>query len=146
MVQQVTNTREGRRRFAHRVAVRSLLALGTIITFLGVAFVIAAWTEDISIDRDIGGADAEVLAVDFSKTLVRFYTADGAEHVPQVGVLYPSGLAKGDVVRVEYRQDNPEQVRVAGRGAFITLLPVGLTLVGVWAVLVPAVWWVRRRV
>jgi len=146
VVQQVTNTREGRRRFVHRVAARSLLALGIVITFLGVTFVIAAWTEDISIDRDIGYADAEVLAVDYSKTLVRFYTADGAEHVPQVGVLYPSGLTTGDVVEVEYRLDNPEQVRVAGRGALITLLPVGLTLVGVWAVLVPTMWWLRRRV
>ena len=81
----------------------------------------------------------------FSRTLVRFYTADGAEHIPQVGVLYPAGLKVGDVVEVEYRQDNPELVRVAGRGAFVTLLPVGLTVLGVWAVLVPAVWWLRRR-
>jgi len=145
VVQQVTNVREGRRRFVHRVAVRSLLALGGIVTFLAVVLVVAAWTEDVSIDRDIGFVNAEVVSDDYSRTLVRFYTPDGAEHIPQVGVLYPSGLKVGDVVQVEYRQDNPEQVRVAGRGAFITLLPVGLTLLGVWAVLVPTVWWLRRR-
>ena len=61
--------------------------------------VVAAWTEDISIDGDIGFADAEVVSDDFSRTLVRFYTPDGAEHIPQVGVLYPSGLKVGDVRR-----------------------------------------------
>ena len=137
---------EARRRLIRRIAARSLLALGGVITFLGVVLVIAAWTEDISIDRDIGLADAEVVSDDYSRTLVRFYTQDGAEHIPQVGVLYPSGLKVGDVVEVEYRQDNPEQVRVAGRGAFVMLLPVGLTLLGVWAVLLPTVWWLRRRV
>jgi hypothetical protein len=124
---------------------RGLLALACVITFLGVVLVIAAWTEDISIDSDLGSADAEVVSDDFSRTLVRFYTPDGAEHIPEVGVLYPAGLKVGDTVEVEYRQDNPEQVRVAGRGAFVTLLPVGLTLVGAWAVIGPTVWWLRRR-
>ena len=105
---------------------------------------VAAWTEDISIDSDIGNADAEVVSDYFSRTLVRFYTPDGAEHLPQTGVLYPAGLKVGDVVEVEYPQDNPELVRVAGRGAFVTLLPVGLTVLVVWAVLVPTVWWLRR--
>lgn len=128
-----------------RWVTRGLLALASVITFLCVVLVVAAWTEDISIDGDIGYADAEVVSQNFSRTLIRFYTSDGAEHIPQVGVLYPSGLKVGDVVEVEYRQDNPELVRVAGRGAIVTLVPVGLTLLGVWAVIIPAVWWVRRR-
>jgi hypothetical protein len=142
VAQQVTNSRGP---LVRRWVSRGLLALGGIITFLGVVLVVAAWTEDISIDSDTGYADAEVLSDDFARTLVLFYTPDGAEHIPQVGVLYPAGLEVGDVVEVEYRQDNPELVRVAGRGAVVTLLPVGLTLVGVWAVVVPAVWWLRRR-
>jgi hypothetical protein len=142
VVQQVT---DDRRRVILRWVTRGLLALGGAVTFLAVVLVIAAWTEDISIDGDIGYADAEVVSENFSRTLVRFYTPDGAEHIPQTGVLYPSGLREGDVVEVEYRQDNPELVRVAGRGAVVTLLPVGLTVVGVWAVLVPTVWWLRRR-
>ena len=106
--------------------------------------VVAAWTEDISIDEDTGLVNAEVLDDTFTRTLVRFYTPDGAEHLPQVGVLYPAGLEVGDVVEVEYRQDNPELVRVAGRGALVTLLPVGLTILVVWAVLIPSVWALRR--
>lgn len=133
-----------RRRRLRRIASRVLLALGGVLTFLCVVFVVAAWTEDIAIDRNTGFANAEVVSDDVTRTLVRFYTPDGAEHVPQTGVLYPAGLNAGDVVEVEYRQDDPELVRVAGRGAVVTLLPVGLTLLAVWAVLVPSVWALRR--
>jgi hypothetical protein len=141
----VTQVTEGRKPLVRRWVTRGLLALGAAITFLGVVLVVAAWTEDIAIDGNTVRVDAEVVSDDFSRTLIRFYTPDGAEHIPQVGVLYPSGLKVGDVVEVEYNQENPELVRVAGRGAVVTLLPVGLTLLGVWAVLIPAVWWLRRR-
>jgi hypothetical protein len=137
---------DARWRLTRRVAARALLALGGIVTFLGVVLVVAAWTEDIAIDESIGYANAEVLDETFTRTLVRFYTPDGAEQIPQVGVLYPAGLDVGDVVEVEYRQDDPELVRVAGRGAVVTLLPVGLTILGVWAVLVPSIWALRRRI
>jgi uncharacterized protein DUF3592 len=144
VVQQVTNAPADRRRLVRRIAARSVLALGGVITFLCVALVVGAWTEDVSIDRNIGLANAEVVADSATRTLVRFYTPDGAEHIPQTGVLYPAGLNVGDVVEVEYRQDNPELVRVAGRSAVVMLLPVGLTLLGAWAVLIPAVWALRR--
>jgi hypothetical protein len=134
-----------RRRLIQRIVVRSLLAFGGIVTFLGVVLMVAAWTEDISIDEDIAHTKAEVLDDSFTRTLIRFYTPDGAEHIPQLGVLYPAGLEVGDVVEIEYRQDNPELARVAGRGAVVTLLPVGLTVLAVWAVLVPSVWALRRR-
>jgi hypothetical protein len=140
VTQQVT--REPR---ARGWVTRGLLAFAAVVTFLGVVLVVAAWTEDISIDDDMGRADAEVVSENFARTLVRFYTPDRAEHIPQTGVLYPSGLRVGDVVRVEYSQNNPELVRVANRGAVVTLLPVGLTVVVVWAVVVPSVWWLRRR-
>jgi hypothetical protein len=144
VVQQVTYTPAGRRRLTRRIVGRSLLALGAVITLLGVLLVVAAWTEDISIDKNIANADAEVVADSFSRTLVHFYTPDGAEHIPKT-VLYPAGLKVGDRIEIEYRQDNPELVRVGGRGAVVTLLPVGLTLLGVWAVLVPSLWWLRRK-
>jgi hypothetical protein len=145
VVQQVTYAPANRRRLIRRIAARSLLALGAVVTFLGVVLVVATWTEDISIDRNTGYANAEVVSDSFTRTLVRFYTPDGAEHIPQTGVLYPSGLQVNDVVEVEYRQDDPEVVRVAGRGAIVALLPVGLTVLAVWAVLIPSVWALRRR-
>jgi hypothetical protein len=142
VVQQVTDTRTP---LVRRWVRRGLLGIGCVITFLGVVLVVAAWTEDIKIDADTGLADAEVVVSDFSRTLVRFYTDDGAEHIPQVGVLYPAGLKVGDVIKVEYSQDDPDLVRVAGRGAVVTLLPVGSTLFGVWVVVGSTVWWLRRR-
>lgn len=142
VTQQLTGTR---RPPVRRWVTRGLLGLAGVITFLCVVLVVAAWTEDISIDDNIGAADAEVVSDEFARTLVRFHTQDGAEHIPQTGVLYPADLKVGDRVEVEYSKDNPELVRVAGRGAVVTLLPVGLTLVGVWALVVPAVWWLRRR-
>lgn len=136
---------EARRRLIRRIVARSLLAFGGVVTFLGVVLMVAAWTEDIAIDEDTALVNAEVLDDTFARTLIRFYTPDGAEHIPQVGVLYPAGLEVGQVVEVEYRQDNPDLVRVAGRGAVVTLLPVGLTIVAVWTVLVPSVWVLRSR-
>jgi hypothetical protein len=141
---QVTNVPADRRRLIRRLAVRGLLAVGVIVTFLGGVLVVAAWTEDISIERNIGVTNAEVVADSMTRTVVRFYTPDGAEHVPQTGVLYPSGLEVNDRVEVEFKQDNPELVRVAGRSAVVMLLPVGLTLLAVWAVLVPSIWALRR--
>lgn len=141
---QVTNAPADRRRLIRRFAVRGLVAVGVIVTFLSGVLVIAAWTEDASIERNIGVANAQVVADSATRTVVRFYTPDGAEHVPQTGVLYPAGLNVNDVVEVEFRQDNPELVRVAGRSAVVMLLPVGLTLLAVWAVLVPSIWALRR--
>jgi hypothetical protein len=145
VVQQVTDARRDRRPLIRRIGARVLLGFGAVVTFLAVVLVVAAWTEDIAINREVAIANAEVVSDSFTRTLVRFYTPDGAEHIPQVGVLYPAGLNVDDVVEVEYRKSNPEQVRVAGRGAVVTLLPVGLTVLGVWAVVVPSMWWLRRR-
>jgi hypothetical protein len=142
VTQQLTGTRGP---LVRRWVTRGLLGLAGVITFLCVVLVVAAWTEDISIDDNTVVTRAEVLSDDFTRTLVLFYTRDGAEHIPQTGVLYPADLKVGDRIQVEYSRDNPELVRVAGRGAVVTLLPVGLTLVGVWAVVVPVVWWLRRR-
>ena len=137
-------------RFADRmnvrqIAIRGLLAVGGLITVLGLLLVVAAWVEDGKIDSHTGHADAKVVSVTYQRTLVRYQTPDGAEHIPSVGVLYPEALEEGQVVRVEYDQRDPDLVRVAGRGASLTFLPVGTTVLASWAVLVPLVWWLRRR-
>ena len=60
--------------------------------------VVGAWTEDAKIDGHTGHAEAKVVSVSFQRTLVRYQTPDGAEHIPSVGVLYPEGLSEGDTV------------------------------------------------
>jgi Protein of unknown function (DUF3592) len=143
VVEQTAPTARGAR--AQRIAIKVLLAVGAVVTGLGLLLAIAAWTEDIRIDRHTGHADAEVVSVSFQRTLVRFQTPDGAEHIPPMGVLYPEALKEGQVVRVEYDQRNPDLVRVAGRGASLTLLPVGSTALATWIVVIPVTLWLRRR-
>jgi hypothetical protein len=127
-----------------RIATWALLTAGGIITALGLLLVVAAWLEDAKIDRHTGSTTAKVVSVTFQRTLVRFQTPDGAEHIPSVGILYPEALEEGQVVSVEYDLTNPDLVRVAGRGVYITLLPVGSTVLITWVVVVPVVWWLRR--
>lgn len=142
VVEQVVPARRER---ARRIAVRVLLSVGALVTGLGLLLMVAAWTEDAKIDKSTGRANAEVVSVSFQRTLVRFQTPDGAEHIPSVGVLYPEALEEGQTVQVEYDQRDPELVRVAGRGAALTLLPVGTTVLATWVIVVPVVWWLRRN-
>jgi hypothetical protein len=142
VVEQVVPARGLR---ARRIAVRVLLSVGALVTGLGLLLTVAAWTEDAKIDESAGRANAEVVSVSFQRTLVRFQTPDGAEHIPSVGVLYPEALEEGQTVQVEYDQRDPELVRVAGRGAGLTLLPVGTTVLATWVIVVPVVWWLRRN-
>jgi hypothetical protein len=130
---------------ARRIATWALLSAAGILTGLGLLLIVAAWTEDAKIDGHTGHTSAKVVSVTFQRTLVRFFTPDGAEHIPSVGVLYPEALEEGQTVLVEYDQTNPDLVRVAGRGASLTVLPVGSTVLITWLVVVPAVWWLRRR-
>jgi hypothetical protein len=144
-MEQVAPPAPVRRTPTRRIALRVVLVIGAVVTGLGLLLVVAAWTEDARISGQTGYADAEVVSVSFQRTLVRFQTPDGAEHIPSVGVLYPEALEQGQVVRVEYDQRNPDLVRVAGRDAWLTLLPVGTTVLAAWVVLLPVVWWLRRQ-
>jgi hypothetical protein len=134
-----------RRARARRIATWALLSVGGLITGLGLLLIVAAWTEDAKIDRHTGYTAARVVSVSFQRTLVKFQTPDGAEHIPSVGVLYPEQLKEGQVVLVEYDQTNPDLVRVAGRGVRITLLPVGSTVLITWVIVLPVLWWLRRH-
>ncbi|CRK60150.1 possible membrane protein [Alloactinosynnema sp. L-07] len=129
---------------ARRIAAIVLLGVAVTVTLLGVLLMIAAGTEDAAIEGHTGRADADVVSVTAGRTLVRFHTPDGGEHLPSVGVLYPDQLEEGQVVRVEYDTRNPDLVRVAGRGATLTILPVVTTLLAVWAVVSALVWWLRK--
>ncbi|MFD1146866.1 DUF3592 domain-containing protein [Saccharothrix hoggarensis] len=124
---------------------RSLPVLGAVVTLIGVILLAACWRDDLMIEKRLGKATAEVVSVSFQRTVVRFATADGAVHSPQQGVLYPEGLEPGQLVRIEYDTADPEVARVAGRTAVLALLPIGTFLLAVWAVLLPLVWWLRRR-
>jgi hypothetical protein len=137
--------RPTRRRSGRRLAAAVLLALGCVFTGLCLVIVFSSWWDDHSIDSHLGRSDADVLSVSFNRAAVRFVTPDGTVYIPPNGILYPSGLAAGERVRVEYDTQSPDVVRVAGRDYRLAFLPVGSTLLIAWAVLVPLIWWLRRR-
>ncbi|MFD7654177.1 DUF3592 domain-containing protein [Actinosynnema sp. NPDC059797] len=124
---------------------RALLVVGGLVTLIALVLLASCWRDDYMIEQRLGKATAEVVSVSFQRTVVRFASDDGAVHSPEQGVLYPEGLEPGQLVRIEYDTGNPEVARVAGRTAVLALLPIGTFLLAVWAVLLPLVWWLRRR-
>ncbi|MFB9905233.1 DUF3592 domain-containing protein [Allokutzneria oryzae] len=120
------------------------LGVAALATASCLLLVIGAYTNDFKITARPGVAAAEVMSASYNRTVVRFSTPDGAVRVPRYGVLYPGGLQVGQVVRVEYDQANPDLVRVAGRGAWLTLVPAATIVLVVWAIAGGVLWWLQR--
>lgn len=133
-----------RKRRGRRIAATTLLVLGCVFSGLCLLVLVSSFRDDSQIDSHRGDAVADVLSVSFNRTAVRFVTPKGSVIIPSTGVLYPSGLAAGERVRVEYDTTNPELVRVAGRDFTLSFLPVGSSLVFCWLIVVPVVWLLRR--
>lgn len=111
---------------------------------VGLALIGSA-VDDAAIDADLAVADAEVLdGSTFLRTLVGFTLPDGEAVVPERGVFHPRGLAAGDRISVEYAAEQPELVRVAGRGTLSGSWPLLAGLVVVWAACAPLTVWLRR--
>lgn len=111
-----------------------LLSAAILITGLCAILVAAAWRNDRTIDADRGTATAEVLSAGPRRSTISFYTTDGVNHNPSVGVLYPSELSVGDRIKVEYSRSDPELVRVAGRSAVVAVVPAASVAAGTWLV------------
>lgn len=121
-----------------------MLALGGLLSTLLLLILLACYINDRTIEGSRGRAVAEVLETSWTRTVVRFNTDDGRVFVPPGGVLYPEGLQEGQLVRVEYDRNNPDLVRVAGRGVGVAMLPVFSAVAVVWAVVLPVYWLLRR--
>lgn len=133
-----------RPRRGRRIAAGALLTLAGLITGVCALLLVGAWHDDSQIDAHEGHAVADVLSVSFSRAAVRFATPDGTVVIPPTGVLYPTGLAAGERVRVEYDTRDTDLVRVAGRDFRLGFLPVGVSVLVTWAVATPLVWLLRR--
>jgi uncharacterized protein DUF3592 len=140
---RLVTTRHARRL---RIGRRVVLTVAAVITMLCVGLLLAAIRNDGAITAHLGVANAQVDSVAFDRTIIRYETPDGIVHIPASGVLYPSGLSAGDLVRIEYDTANPELARVAGRTATRTLLPLGLTVLVTWLVAGGLLWWIRHRI
>lgn len=128
-----------------RIGWYAALIVASLVTVLCVSLLFAAIRNDSAIESELGRATAQVESVMFDRTIINYPTPDGIVHSPANGVLYPAGLAAGQLVNIEYDVSDPELARVAGRSAANTLLPLGSTIFFTWLVAGPLLWWIRRQ-
>jgi hypothetical protein len=112
-----------------RIGVLILVGLVTLMSLLLVA---GAVRNDIAIQRNMGVAEAEVLSAGPRRSTIEFVTPDRVTYRPELGVLYPSELATGMRIYVEYDKLNPNLVRVQHRTAKLAIIPAGSIAVVGW--------------
>lgn len=121
--------RERARKRKFRRAKQAVLGLAAFMILVCGGMVVTAAIDDMAIAKDRRSAVAEVIDVGTMRTSVRFREEDGTYHQPSVGLKYPTGLEAGENVRVEYSAKDPTNVKVAGRGWTLSLLPAVSSLV-----------------
>lgn len=131
-----------------RRAKQVVLAFTTLMVLVCAGMVVTAAVNDAAIARDRGYATAEVMDVGTMRTTVLFRDDAGNYHQPNEGLKYPTGLERGQKVRVEYEVANPNNVKVAGRSWTLAFLPalssmaVALLIGGM---LLALVFWLEKR-
>lgn len=112
----------------------TVLILAGVVTLQSVLLVAGAWRNDLTIEHDKGVAQAEVLNAGPRRSTIEFVTPDRITYRPELGVLYPSELATGMRIYVEYAKSNPDLVRVQDRNARLAIIPAGSVAVLGWLV------------
>lgn len=112
----------------------TLLLVGVVVTAMSLAMVAAAYRNDGEIEANKATAMADVVAAERLHAAVAFQTQDGQFHSPRLGLLYPTELAEGQRINVEYSVDNPDIARPAGRSAALAIAPAASVVVIGWGV------------
>ena len=121
-------------RKALRWAKTGVWIIAGIIALQAVLLVAGAWRNDRQIERHMGVAEAEVLSAGPRRSTVEFVAADRVTYRPELWVLYPSELATGMRIYVEYDLNSPNLVRVQNRNATLAIVPAASTAVVGWLV------------
>ena len=135
------------RKVMRRIKVGIVVA-ACLVTLQSVLLVAGAWRNDRQIERHMGVAQAEVLSAGPRRSTIEFVTPDRVTYRPELGVLYPSELADGMRIYVEYDRNNPNLVRVQHRNSALAIIPAGSVAVVGWlvaAALLAATTVVERR-
>jgi hypothetical protein len=112
----------------------AVLILTGLVTMQSLLLVAGAWRNDIAIQRNMAVAEAQVLSAGPRRSTIEFVTPDRVTYRPELGVLYPSELATGMRIYVEYDKLNPNLVRVQHRNAKLAIIPAGSIAVVGWLV------------
>lgn len=139
------NTRGHR---AVRFARIGLLIVVGLVTLQSLLLVAGAVRNDVAIQNDMGVAEAEVLDAGPRRSTIEFVTPDRVTYRPELGVLYPSQLATGMRIYVEYDKRNPNLVRVQHRNAKLAIIPAGSIAVVGWligAAALTGLAWMNKR-
>jgi hypothetical protein len=121
-----------RARIALRWARIAILIVTALVTLQSVLLVAGAWRDDLAIRRNMGVAQAEVLSAGPRRSTIEFVTPQRVTYRPELGVLYPSELATGMRIYVEYNKKDPNLVRVQHRNAGLAIIPAGSIAVVSW--------------
>ncbi|BBZ00841.1 membrane protein [Mycolicibacterium chitae] len=105
-----------------------------VVTLQSVLLVAGAWRNDRQIEANLGVAQAEVLSAGPRRSTIEFVTPDRVTYRPELGVLYPSELATGMRIYVEYDTTDPDLVRVQDRNALLAIIPAGSIAVVGWLI------------
>jgi hypothetical protein len=111
-----------------------IVVVASLVTLQSVLLVAGAWRNDRQIERHMGVAEAEVLSAGPRRSTIEFVTPDRVTYRPELGVLYPSELADGMRIYVEYDKNDPNLVRVQHRNASLAIIPAGSIAVVGWLV------------
>ncbi|WP_156747249.1 DUF3592 domain-containing protein [Mycobacterium sp. E2462] len=121
-----------------RIALRwgriAVLIVTGLVTLQSVLLVAGAWRDDLAIEHNMGVAQAEVLSAGPRRSTIEFVTPERVTYRPELGVLYPSHLATGMRIYVEYNRNDPNLVRVQHRNAGLSIIPAGSIAVVGWLV------------
>jgi hypothetical protein len=111
-----------------------IVVAACLVTLQSILLVAGAWRNDRQIERHMGVAQAEVLSAGPRRSTIEFVTPDRVTYRPELGVLYPSELADGMRIYVEYDRNDPNLVRVQHRNAALAIIPAGSIAVVGWLV------------
>ena len=112
----------------------TVLIVTLLVTLQSVLLVAGAWRNDLAIERNMGVAQAEVLSAGPRRSTIEFVTPERVTYRPELGVLYPSELATGMRIYVEYSKKDPNLVRVQHRNASLAIIPAGSIAVVAWLI------------
>lgn len=119
------------RRILRWTRITVLIVVG-LVTLQSVLLVAGAWRNDLSIEHNLGVAQAEVINAGPRRSTIEFVTPERITYRPELGVLYPSELVDGMRIYVEYDKRDPDLVRVQHRSARLAIIPAGSIAVLAW--------------